>query len=77
MPAELKALLELALALPPQERMSLAQLLLASVESGPSPDADFEWDVEIQRRIAAYDAGESPSIPADIVFATLRNISQK
>ena len=62
-----------ALELPPEERIRLAERLLATVHE---VDAEVEaaWDEEIQRRLAEIDNGTAKLIPADEVFAEVRRI---
>ena len=74
MPATLETLAQDALVLPPDQRLTLACQLLASVEPDPEPGADAAWETEIVQRIARFDAGES-TIPAATVFASLRQIA--
>ncbi|MBL9187417.1 MAG: addiction module protein [Opitutaceae bacterium] len=75
MPATLDALAHDALVLPPDQRVALAYRLLVSVEPAPEPGAEAAWDAEIVQRIARFDAGKSPSVPAEQVFARLRAIA--
>jgi len=75
MPATLDALSHDALVLPPDQRVSLAYRLLASVELDPEPGADAAWEAEIASRIARFDAGESQTVPASEVFTRLRKIA--
>jgi hypothetical protein len=49
--------------------------LLVSVEPEPEPGAEAVWDAEIARRIACFNAGESQTVPAQEVFARLRQIA--
>jgi putative addiction module component (TIGR02574 family) len=60
-----------ALALAPEERVRLAEELLATVQE---VDADVEaaWDEEIKRRVAEIDAGTAKLSAADEVFAEVR-----
>ena len=62
-----------ALALPPEERVRLAEELLATVQQ---EDAEVEaaWDEELKRRIAEIDAGTARLIPAEDVFAEIRRL---
>lgn len=62
-----------ALELPPEERIRLAEKLLATVHE---LDAEVEaaWDQEIQRRLAEIDNGAAKLIPAEDVFAEVRRI---
>ena len=62
-----------ALALPVEERIWLAEELLATVQE---VDAEVEaaWDEEIKRRIAEIDNGTARLIPAEEVFAEVRRL---
>lgn len=62
-----------ALSLSPEERVQLAEELLATVQE---VDAEVEaaWDEEIRRRIAEIDSGTAKLIPAEEVFAELRRL---
>ena len=62
-----------ALELPPEERVRLAERLLATVHE---VDAEVEaaWDQEIQRRLAEIDNGTAKLIPAEEVFAEVHRI---
>jgi putative addiction module component (TIGR02574 family) len=75
MPATLDAISHDALVLPPDQRVTLAYRLLASVEPDPEPGADAAWEAEITQRIARFDAGESRTVPASEVLARLREIA--
>ena len=46
-----------ALRLDPETRAELAAELLASLDGPADPDAEAAWDAEIDRRIAAIEAG--------------------
>jgi len=75
MPDTLEAISKEALVLPPDQRVALAHLLLASIEPEPEPGAEAAWESEIARRIARFDSGETQGIPAGEVFARLREIA--
>jgi putative addiction module component (TIGR02574 family) len=62
-----------ARALPPEDRVRLAEELLATVQE---VDAEVEqaWDAEIRRRIAEIDNGTAKLIPAEEVFAEVRRL---
>lgn len=75
MPATLETLARDALVLLPDQRVTLAYRLLVSVEPDPEAGAGAAWEVEIARRVARFDAGESQAIPAAQVFAGLREIA--
>ncbi len=46
-----------ALRLEPDARAEVAAELLASLDGPSDPDAETAWDAEIERRIAAIEAG--------------------
>jgi len=52
-------LLQDALALPDDQRAELAMRLIQSLDQDVDPDAEEAWAVEIERRCAALDAGET------------------
>jgi len=52
-----------ALRLDNEARAELAAELLASLEGPADPDAERAWDAEIERRIAAIEAGTMPLEP--------------
>lgn len=60
-----------AIELPPDQRLTLAQRILASVEPEGEPVIDAAWAAEIRERIRRYDSGETKAIPASEVFAEL------
>ena len=73
----LNSLVEEALHLPPDQRVTLAHRLLTSVEPSASAEIEAAWETEIGQRIRKYDAGESCAIPAGEVFAELDRRLQK
>lgn len=62
-----------ARALPPEERVRLAEELLATVQE-TDEEVEAAWDHEIRRRIAEIDAGTVKLIPAEDVFAQVRHL---
>lgn len=60
-------------ALPPEERVRLAEELLATVQEVDA-EVDAAWDEEIRRRIAEIDSGTAKLIPAEEVFAEVRRL---
>ena len=60
-----------AIELPPDQRFTLAQRILASVEPYCNPAIDTAWTTEIRERIRKYDAEETRGIPASEVFAEI------
>jgi len=64
-------LAQIAAELPQDQRYTLAQRILASVEIAGESDLEDAWTVEIRQRIRRYDAGETVGIPAAEVFAEI------
>ena len=62
-----------ALELPTEERVLLAERLLATVHE-VDPEVEAAWDVEIQRRLTEIDRGTAKLIPAEEVFAKVRSL---
>ena len=60
-------LLQTALALPGVDRAAIVESLLSSLDQ---PDATLDecWAIEAEARLAAYDAGKTKAIPAEVVF---------
>lgn len=56
-----------ALRLDPDARAELAAQLLASLDGPADPDAGAAWDAEIERRVAAIEAGTMRLEPWDTV----------
>lgn len=63
-------LAQIAAELPPDQRYTLVQRILASVEPS-GEDYDHAWATEIRQRILRFDAGETHGIPAAEVFAEI------
>lgn len=63
---------EEALKLPPAERIQLADLLIASVETESIQERLDHYGREADDRIDAYDRGEIEAVDADIVMERLR-----
>ena len=55
-----------------QDRAALAQFLIRSLDEGEDADAEAAWDVELARRVEEIKSGKAIGIPADKVFADLR-----
>lgn len=65
---------EQALALPPEDRTYLADVLERSLTNGEfaSPEIAAEWSAEIDRRMAAYDRGDTQSGDAVTALERIR-----
>ncbi|HSK77833.1 MAG TPA: addiction module protein [Thermoanaerobaculia bacterium] len=64
-------ILRAALSLPGEERASLADKLLQSLDEDDQERIDRLWAKEAEDRIAAYERGEIDAIPGNEVFAAL------
>lgn len=62
-----------ALKLDPEDRIEVAQQLLASLDNLSEGEIEALWLAEAERRDEALDKGELKSIPAEEVFANLRS----
>lgn len=60
-----------AMHLPPDQRLTLAHRIMCSIEPVTSPEVETAWDTEITERIERYDSGTVKSIPASEVFSEL------
>ncbi|CAN5916334.1 hypothetical protein BH23PLA1_BH23PLA1_25800 [soil metagenome] len=66
-----------ALRLPPAERAMLAEQLMSSLDASDAP-IDPAWLQELDRRWAAFEAGEVEAIPVEDFFAELdRELEQQ
>jgi len=63
----LNAVLIEALRLDDESRTALAAELLASLEGPADADAETAWEVEVERRIEAIEAGTIPLEPWEAV----------
>ena len=67
-----------ALALPPHERLEMAEILSATTDAGVAePEISSEWREEIARRGAAYERGEVKGIPWEQVRDEVRRKYQR
>ncbi len=62
--------------LPADDRAKLAEFLLESLQEKISTEIEQEWELEIARRVLAFDAGEVSTIPARDVFDEARRLVQ-
>jgi putative addiction module component (TIGR02574 family) len=61
-----------AMQLDVEERGALADCLAESFLTDEEREIQEEWIVEVERRLADYDAGRSKSVPFDEVMQKLR-----
>ena len=64
------AIVNAALALPAENRATLAEKLLESLEKERA-EIDAAWAEEAQRRLQAYEQGLLKAIPGDEVFGSI------
>lgn len=58
-----------------EDRSRLVELLLETLHEPPLAEIEAAWDMEIERRIAAYERGEVETFAAEDVFAEARRIA--
>ena len=76
MSTTLKELEHQARALSPEERAQLADVLLESLRDAPVAEIEAAWDLEIEKRVAAYDRGDLETFSAESVFAEARRLAR-
>ena len=72
MPHSLKELTEEALRLSPDERVTLAESLLLTIDEAHDRIVDEAVMKELERRLADFDSGKVVGIPAEQVFREVR-----
>ena len=77
MSATLEQLTCQAIALSPEDRARLSDLLLASLPDEADEPLDEAWDEEIQRRLKAVESGTARLVSATDVHADARKIYQR
>lgn len=77
MPTSVEQLATQAIALSPQDRAQLADLLLASLPDDADAELDSAWDQEIMRRVAAVESGTARLFSAADVHSEARKIYQR
>lgn len=70
-------LAERGMALAPEERSRLVDLLLVSLHEEPLAEVDAAWDQEVERRLAAYDRGEAQALDGEDVLARARALARR
>ena len=75
MPDPVLELAERGRALSPEERSRLVDLLLAMLDDSATAEVAEAWDREIERRIAAYEAGEVKAYDLEEVLAEARRLA--
>ncbi len=72
MSSDFHQITNLALGLPPEDRLALATELIDSVEGPADPGWDEAWLAELQRRTAAADEREARGEPRGIPWSEAR-----
>ena len=72
MTASTEKVLDEALDLPADERLSLVDRLIASLNLPTQTEIDRLWAAEAEHRLAQIDRGEVELIPGEKVFADIR-----
>lgn len=62
--------------LPREERERLVDELLESLNEPAAAELDAAWAAEIERRLSAYDRGETQALAAEEVFAKARALAR-
>jgi putative addiction module component (TIGR02574 family) len=76
MSTTLKELEHQARSLSPEDRAQLADVLLESLRDAPIAEIEAAWDLEIEKRLAAYDRGDLATFSAEDVFAEARRLAR-
>ncbi len=75
MPDTVLELAERGRALAPEERARLVDLLLATLDDPAGAEAAEAWDLEIERRMTAYKAGQVQAYDLEDVLAEARQLA--
>jgi len=75
MPDTVAELAQRGRALTAQDRERLVDLLLDSLEDAPDAQIEEAWRVEIRRRVAAYERGDTVLFDADEVMAEAKRLA--
>jgi putative addiction module component (TIGR02574 family) len=62
--AALKKITDDLLKLPPEDRVSVAEALIASLPELEDARAEEAWEKELDKRLDAYEAGETETLPS-------------
>lgn len=67
-----ESVLAQALQMPAKERATIAERLLASLDTEVDAEVEMAWQQEVQRRLAEIDNGEVVCLPWEQVLQRLR-----
>jgi len=65
-----------ALQMPPKERATIAERLLASLDTEADAEVEIAWQQEVQRRLSEIDSSEILCLPWEEVILKLRENSR-
>ena len=65
-----------AVALDPEQRSQLIDLLLVSLGEAPAAAVEAAWDEEVERRLAAFDLGQVQAIDGETVLAEAHRLAR-
>ena len=68
-----KSILEAAMNLPPEQRVDIADRLLASLPDDYVNEVERAWAQEAERRLDAVQRGEVEMLPAEPIIRALEN----
>lgn len=77
MEARFEDIVASALKLPEQQRVRLAQDLIASLDKDIEPNVEALWLAEAERRLDELRSGKARGVPADEAFARARDALRK
>ncbi len=63
MQQDVDEILKQALALPPEDRAAIAEVLLAGIEDTVNSDVEAAWEDEVARRLKEIDEGRVELVP--------------
>ena len=63
-------------ALPPEERSRLVEILLESLHGSSLAEIEAAWDIEVERRLAAFDRGEIEALDGEAVLTKARALAR-
>jgi putative addiction module component (TIGR02574 family) len=72
MDTQAEQILQTALALPPDDRVEIAESLILSLDEERAAEIEASWTEEIRRRIESIDKGEAKMIPWDEAIRSMR-----
>jgi putative addiction module component (TIGR02574 family) len=72
MTTAMRQLMHDALELSVQERAKLAHILISSIDGSDGSGVSSAWDIELNKRVREIREGKVKGIPAEEVFAKLK-----